>query len=119
MTIDTNHFKNLLEAEKEKLTADLSEIARPNPTNPGDWDTVPGDSEEISMREEVADRLEDNEEREATEQTLEARLDEVNLALEKMATDDYGHCEICHMEIETDRLEANPAAATCKAHLEG
>lgn len=119
MTINTNHFKSLLEAEKDKLVADLSEIARPSATNPDDWNAVPGDTEEISMREEVADRLEDNEEREATEQTLEARLDEVNLALEKMATDDYGHCEVCHMEIEVDRLEANPAAATCKAHLEG
>ncbi len=118
MTINTEYFKEKLVTEKENLINSLSEIAKPSATNPDDWDTVPGDTEEITMREEVADRLEDNEEREATEKTLETRLDEINLALEKIATDDYGHCEICHMEIEEDRLEANPAAATCKAHIE-
>ena len=66
MTNNIDHFKAALEAEKAKLTADLSAIAKPNPVNTGDWDTVPGDTEEITMREEVADRLEDNEEREAT-----------------------------------------------------
>lgn len=117
MTIDTNYFREKLEAEKDRLTADLSGIATPSPTIAGDWDTVPGDTEEMALEGEVADRLEDNEEREATEQALEARLDEVTLALEKIASDDYGMCEICHMEIEADRLEANPAAATCKAHI--
>ncbi len=115
MTINTDHYKNILIAEKTRLEEELSGIA--TKTSSGDWNTMPGDTEEITMREEVADRLEDNEEREATENTLEDRLDEVNLALEKMTTDDYGLCEICHMEIEAERLEANPAAATCKAHL--
>ena len=117
MTNNIDHFKTFLEAEKAKLIADLSAIAKPNPTNAGDWDTVPGDTEEISMREEVADRLEDNEEREATEKTLEARLREVTAALEKIDVGNYGQCEICQAEIESDRLEANPAATTCKAHI--
>jgi RNA polymerase-binding transcription factor DksA len=29
----------------------------------------------------------------------------------------YGICKVCGEEIEEARLEANPAAETCKAHL--
>ena len=30
----------------------------------------------------------------------------------------YGSCEISGEAIEVERLEANPAARTCKAHIE-
>ncbi len=31
----------------------------------------------------------------------------------------YGVCTVSGEEIETERLEADPAAKTCKAHLNG
>lgn len=119
MTNNIDQFKTVLETEKVKLIADLSEIAKPNPTNVGDWNAVPGDTEEISMREEVADRLEDNEERENTTKILEQRLREIETALTSIENGTFGKCEVCQNDIEADRLEANPAATTCKAHLEG
>jgi RNA polymerase-binding transcription factor DksA len=36
------------------------------------------------------------------------------LQIEKGA---YGTCKICGEKIEEDRLEANPAAQTCKLHM--
>ena len=118
MTNNTNNFRAKLEAEKTRLEEELSTIAKKDPQT-GEWNTVPGDTEEITMREEVADRLEDNEEREATEKTLEISLKETTAALEKIDAGTYGKCEVCQADIEDDRLEANPAAPTCKAHLNG
>ena len=38
-------------------------------------------------------------------------------ALERIEKGTYGICEVGNEEIEEDRLNANPAARTCKAHL--
>lgn len=112
-----SHFKDTLEQEKTRLEGELSGIATVNPNNPNDWHTEPGDTTELNSHEEVADRLEDNEEREATEKVLAERLREVTDALQKIEAGSYGVCEIDNEPIEHDRLEANPAARTCKAHL--
>jgi RNA polymerase-binding transcription factor DksA len=36
-----------------------------------------------------------------------------------MDSGSYGKCEVCGKAIEADRLEANPAAPTCKEHMNG
>lgn len=43
-------------------------------------------------------------------------LTEVNRALEKIDKGTYGQCETCSEEIETERLEAFPAATVCVKH---
>ena len=48
---------------------------------------------------------------------LESRLNNVLFALEEIDKDSFGLCEVCKKEIEMTRLEANPAAKTCKKHL--
>jgi Tfp pilus assembly PilM family ATPase len=48
---------------------------------------------------------------------FEVGLQEVMTALTKIEEGTYGTCEVSGDEIETDRLEANPAARTCKAHM--
>jgi RNA polymerase-binding transcription factor DksA len=50
--------------------------------------------------------------------TLEKRLADVENALNKIDGGSYGICEVCGNKIEEDRLEANPAARTCKACME-
>ena len=71
----------------------------------------------LETRDEVAEKFEDEEERTATSETLSERLKDVNDALTKIASGTYGACEINGEPIEADRLEANPAARTCKKHL--
>jgi RNA polymerase-binding transcription factor DksA len=44
-------------------------------------------------------------------------LNTVVHALGKIEAGTYGVCEVSGMDIEEDRLEANPAARTCKAHM--
>ena len=38
-------------------------------------------------------------------------------ALKNLSKESFGRCEVCKKDIESDRLEVNPAASTCKKHL--
>lgn len=44
-------------------------------------------------------------------------LDEVDAALHRMETGEYGLCEVCHDPVESERLIANPLARLCLDHL--
>jgi RNA polymerase-binding transcription factor DksA len=48
---------------------------------------------------------------------LEGRRTDVKEALDKIEEGRFGICEECGEKIEEDRLEANPSARTCKAHM--
>jgi len=119
MIKDIKHFKNKLENEKKLLLSELGELGVLNPQT-GDWEATPI-LEELAIHEadenDLADHSEDFQERTSTLNTLEKRLNEVDVALEKIQKNIYGKCKVCGEEIESDRLEANPAAATCKKHL--
>jgi len=118
MTIDIKYFQNKLEKEKVILREDLSRVARRNPDNPVDWEAVPAERDASQADENIlADRVEKYTENNAIVNQLEPRLKDVREALEKIEKGEYGFCEICHKEIEPDRLEANPAARTCKEHM--
>jgi len=67
--------------------------------------------------DEIADRMEESEEHGAETAALVARKKEITAAMARMAAGTYGFCEECGEPIEKDRLEANPAAATCKMHM--
>lgn len=116
--IDLNKFKSLLLAEKEKLESELSSIGRRNPENPDDWEALPTDAQTDSADlNDFADNIEDFETNTAILKQLETQLIDVNNALGKIEKGTYGICEVSGQPIEEDRLEANPAARTCKAHM--
>ncbi len=125
--LDLEPFKIKLEAEKAKLEEELSHIAVINPQNKADWLPKVGDSKhDIGEGEEerepdpgdMANRLEDLEERVSTEMTLEEQLNSVKAALLRIDEGKFGICktEGADHEIEEARLEANPAASTCVKH---
>ena len=100
------------------LEKELSTVARKNPANPKDWEPVSSERGGAPPDfDEAAEKIESFEENIAIVRQLEARLSEVTEALERIATESYGNCSACGREIETARLEANPAAITCKAHM--
>lgn len=103
--MDINHFKQKLEEELEVLRQDLADLGHE------DID------ESATEPDELADRQEEFEEHGAEAQALIARKAEVTAALKRVADGTYGACEECGEKIEEDRLEANPAARTCKAHM--
>jgi RNA polymerase-binding transcription factor DksA len=67
--------------------------------------------------DEVAEGIDEYENNSAILKQLETRLNEVSIALDQIEKGTYGTCKICGAEIETERLNANPAAQTCKLHM--
>lgn len=118
MSLDIPHFKEKLEKEKAELEAELQKIARRDPANPSNWEPAPADRDASQADENtVADSIEEYEENTAITNSLESRLKDVRSGLDKIKHNVYGTCQICQKEIELDRLEANPAARTCKEHI--
>ena len=107
-----------LEAEATKLQEELARLGRRN-LETGEWEAVPEEVDEGDADENTqADRFEDFEEKTALTKELSARLTEVEAAIAKSHNGGYGLCSTCGNPIEEERLEANPAATTCMAHLE-
>ncbi len=116
--LDKEKIKNKLEKERDVLLEELRDMGKLN-TETGEWEAIP---EELNFPEsdqnEMADRFEDFEARSSMIKTLEPRLNNILKALKGLNRESFGKCEICKKEIEMMRLEANPAARTCKKHLE-
>ena len=117
MAINTIHFKERLLNEEVNLKSELSDIASYSEVT-NSWEAMP---EEQNGPEadpnDLADRGEGYEKRSETVKTLSKRLDDIQIALGKIEKGSYGICEATGEQIETDRLEANPAARTNKAHM--
>ncbi len=117
--MNTTHFKEKLEKEKHQLEEELRGMAIFN-TETNKWEATP-DQNMIGEIDEndAADRFEDFESRSSMATTFQERLNDINSALKKIEDGTYGKCEIDGGEIQKERLEANPAARTCKEHMNG
>ncbi|MEX0918954.1 MAG: hypothetical protein WDZ85_03255 [Candidatus Paceibacterota bacterium] len=117
--IDTNYLKDKLTKEKKVLTDELNKVGVLEPGSDDNWNPAPANrNTPVEFHDEMADRMENIIEQEAAEVPLEKRLKEVNHALQKIETGHFGQCELGNEPIEEERLEANPAARTCKNHLD-
>ena len=116
--LDKKKIKEKLEKERDVLLEQMKDMGKLN-TETGEWEATP---EEIEFPEsdenDKADRFEDYEARTSTMRTLEPRLQNILKALKGLNRESFGRCEVCKKDIEMARLEANPAARTCKEHLE-
>lgn len=74
--------------------------------------------ESATEPDEVADRVEDYEEGREELSEIQKHHRDVERALVRIEEGSYGICEVGGEDIEEDRLEVNPSARTCKAHLE-
>ncbi len=118
--MDTKHFKEKLEEELTVVEGQLKTVGVQNPKNPSDWeakDTETESAEATADPNEHADKLEEYEEHQAINDELEVRYNLIKRALKKIEDGTYGMCEISNEPIEADRMEANPAARTCKKHM--
>ena len=116
--MNTDTYKEKLLAEKTRLEKELGTVATKNQTSQTNWEGKEpdlnvdrADEGEVAL---VAEGIETNI---AITNTLKNRLAEVENALFKIHSRIYGMCEVCGTHIEEDRLNANPAAKTCKAHM--
>lgn len=113
------HWKKLLSDEKKDLLGELRDVGRENASAPGGFEATVGDDENVDAADEnsLADKFEQFEERSAVEAELGGRMEEIDRALARIEDGTFGSCRVCKKTIEDARLEANPAAETCKSHL--
>ncbi len=101
-----------LEEEKNVLEKELQGFAEKNKSLKGDWQTRFPNFQGDNLEEE-ADEVEEYGNLLPVERTLEARLAEISLALEKTKKGKYGLCEKCGQVIGLERLQAIPETRIC------
>ena len=115
--MNIEHFRTRLTAEKATLEAELATVGRKNPSNPNDWEAVPEETGLEADPNDRADQMEELGNNTAILRDLENRYNDVLAALARIEDGTYGTCTVSGEPIEEDRLEADPAAATSKAHM--
>jgi len=115
--LDKKKIKEKLENERDILLEQMKDMGKLNPET-GEWEATPDERDYVeSDQNDMADRFEDFEERSSMIRDLERRLRNILDALKRIGKESFGRCEICKKNIEGTRLRANPAARTCKKHL--
>jgi|SRR3989344_3001741 len=116
--LDKKKIKEKLEKERDVLVEQMKDMGKLN-TETGEWEATPEEQDvPQSDQNDMADRFEDFEAKSSMIRTLEPRLQNILRAIKNVNRESFGRCEVCKKDIEKDRLEANPAARTCKKHLE-
>jgi RNA polymerase-binding transcription factor DksA len=114
--VDIGAMRTRLEQERTDIQAQLQERGSKG-SDTRDWQ---GDSGDIKVdsadQNEVADQIEQLVTNVPVVEHLETRLREIEAALERIENGTYGICTVGGEEIPAERLEANPAAATCIEH---
>ena len=108
--------KEKLEKEKEAIREQLKSFATEDPKLKGDWDTrFPKRNGGVggSAMEDATDQVEEYVTSLPIEHSLEIKLRDVNLVLEKIEKGKYGTCENCKQKINEKRLKVNPSARFC------
>jgi len=105
-------LKNKLEAQKESIQKELESFASEDPNLKHNWETKYPNRED-SDKEEKADDAQEYDNALSLEHSLEFKLRDVVMALEKIEKGEYGVCENCGKVIDEKRLLACPEAKTC------
>ena len=117
--LDKKKIKEKLESERDVLLEELRDMGKLN-SETGEWEAIPEEMDSPQSDEnDKADRFEDYEARSSMIRTLEPRLNNILKAIKGLGRESFGKCEVCKKDIEMARLKANPAARTCKKHLNG
>ncbi|MES2023353.1 MAG: TraR/DksA C4-type zinc finger protein [Patescibacteria group bacterium] len=115
--LDKKKIKEQLEKERDLLLGEMKDMGKLNPET-GEWEATPQEQDTPETdSNNMADRFEDFEERSSMIKDLGARLNNILRAIKGVNRESFGKCEVCKKDIEKDRMDANPAARTCKKHL--
>lgn len=105
-------IKEELEKKKKILEEELEKFAKKDKKLKGEWESKFPQFDGGKLDEE-ADEVEEYSARLSIEYSLENRLRDINLALEKIKKNKYGICEKCGKKISQKRLKICPEARTC------
>jgi DnaK suppressor protein len=110
---ELENFKKQLEERKKKIIEELNSFATKDPQREN-WNANFPEFDGSASREEEVDEVEEYTTLLSLEISLEKKLKEINLALEKIEKGTFGICEKCKGEIEIERLKADPTEKYCK-----
>ncbi|MEI2698520.1 MAG: TraR/DksA C4-type zinc finger protein [Microthrixaceae bacterium] len=104
--VDLSRIRELLLAERAELEATLADCATSTATDRPDASDGFGETEHVAHAEqlELSSRV---------AAVADASLREVDAALARLESGDYGTCTSCGDPIAPDRLEALPSTAFC------
>lgn len=108
-------LQTALLAEQAALEEELADHGRPEGD---DWEGSSESDGEESDPGDVADNITELATNVPMIGELKRRKKEIKVALQKIEDGVYGRCDVCDEEIPLERLEANPAAATCVRHAD-
>jgi len=109
-------LRQKLEKERAMIEEQLKRFAKKDEKLKGDWDTrFPHWGGEVGGAglEKAADEVEEYEALLPVEYSLELKLKNIDLALEKIKKGEYEICENCGKKIEEKRLKISPEARLC------
>lgn len=109
-------FEKKLKEQKNILEGELSRFAEKDENLKGDWDTKYPHSNSGAggqALEDAADQVEEYSNLLAIEHNMELRVQDINLALDKIKKGKYGKCEKCGKDIDKERLAIYPEARFC------
>jgi RNA polymerase-binding protein DksA len=109
--IDTNHFRDLLLEERERVAAALQNL---HDDHPGSISDETG--EDTVYDNHLADTATETYDREldyTLEENSEHVLADIDAALKRIEDGTYGTCTNCGKQIAPERLEARPWATLC------
>jgi RNA polymerase-binding protein DksA len=109
-SIDISHFKNLLLAERQRVTAALDNLRN---ENPGTVEDETGDETQDQHIADAATAMHDRELDYGLADNERDLLAAIDAALARIEQGAYGTCTNCGRPISTDRLEALPWASLC------
>ena len=105
-------LKQKLEEQKKSLKKELESFAKEDKDLENNRNANYPNRENGNMEEE-ADEAQEYDNLLSLEHSLELKLQDVNLALEKIKKGNYGVCEKCGKKMDEERLNACPEAKSC------
>jgi DnaK suppressor protein len=105
-------LREKLELQKNSIQKELKSFASEDPNLKHNWDTRYPNRED-GDKDDEADEVQEYDNMLSLEHSLELKLKDVNVALEKVKEGTYGICEKCGKEIEKERLMVAPEARFC------
>ena len=112
MSIDSGHFREELEQARDRLvkTIEHHDIGSASLTEEtGELLSGSADNHLADTATETYEREMD----EGLEEDAREQLRQIEKALARIESGDYGRCEVCGKEIPLERLEATPSTTLC------
>jgi len=111
-------LETALQAELAALQEELADHGKSTDEDGDEWEGSSESEGEEADELDAANDLEELGTNVPLVADLQKRNKEIKSALRKMKDGTYGSCDECGEDIDLERLEANPAAATCIRHAE-